>query len=65
MDLGTVRRNLDKGMYKVPKLMYHDIKLTFDNAMLFNPEGSDITCDCKGVHAKVQGRFQRSDDADD
>ena len=57
MDLGTVRRNLDKGMYKVPKLMYHDIKLTFDNAMLFNPEGSDVHAIAKEYMQKFKEGF--------
>ena len=44
-------------MYKVPKLMYHDIKLTFDNAMLFNPEGSDVHAIAKEYMQKFKEGF--------
>ena len=57
MDLGTVKRNLDKGLYKVPKHMYHDVKLTFDNAMTFNPEGSDVHAIAKEYMEKFKDGF--------
>lgn len=42
MDLGTVRRNIDTGLYRDAAQLFADINLTFDNAMLYNPKGSDI-----------------------
>ncbi|KAH7664754.1 Bromodomain-containing protein [Dioscorea alata] len=37
MDLGTVKANLSKGLYQCPTEFAADVKLTFDNAMLYNP----------------------------
>ena len=43
MDLGTVRKNLEGGKkYKLPKAVKVDVHLCFNNAMQYNPEGSDI-----------------------
>ncbi|KAH7671677.1 Bromodomain-containing protein [Dioscorea alata] len=42
MDLGTVKTKLNKGMYQVPPEFAADIKLTFDNALLYNPEGHEV-----------------------
>ena len=43
MDLGTVRKNLEGGKkYKLPKAVKADVHLCFNNAMQYNPEGSDI-----------------------
>lgn len=38
MDLGTIRNNLLDGMYENPLDFSADVKLVFENAMLFNPE---------------------------
>eukprot|EP00940_MAST-03C_sp_MAST-3C-sp2_P001074 g1074.t1 len=42
MDLGTIRKKMSRGLYKTPQKFYADVKLTFDNAMTFNPEGTDV-----------------------
>jgi hypothetical protein len=42
MDLGTVRKQLDNGVYRTLNEVERDINLTFDNAMLYNPEGSVV-----------------------
>jgi hypothetical protein len=42
MDLGTVRKQLDNGIYRTLNEVERDINLTFDNAMLYNPEGSVV-----------------------
>ncbi|CAK8577093.1 unnamed protein product [Lathyrus sativus] len=42
MDLGTVKTRLNKNWYKSPKEFAEDVRLTFDNAMTYNPEGQDV-----------------------
>lgn len=42
MDLGTVKTRLAKNWYKSPREFAEDVRLTFNNAMLYNPEGQDV-----------------------
>uniref|UniRef100_A0A6N2LVU4 Bromo domain-containing protein n=1 Tax=Salix viminalis TaxID=40686 RepID=A0A6N2LVU4_SALVM len=42
MDLGTVKSRLTKNWYKSPEEFAEDVRLTFHNAMTYNPEGQDV-----------------------
>ncbi|XP_022717204.1 transcription factor GTE5, chloroplastic-like isoform X2 [Durio zibethinus] len=42
MDLGTVKSRLSKNWYKSPREFAEDVRLTFSNAMLYNPKGQDV-----------------------
>jgi len=42
MDLGTIKKRLENGCYTSLDGFKTDVKLTFDNAMLYNPEGSVV-----------------------
>ncbi|KAE8723489.1 Global transcription factor group E4, putative isoform 4 [Hibiscus syriacus] len=42
MDLGTVKTRLNKTWYKSPRAFAKDVRLTFSNAMLYNPKGQDV-----------------------
>ncbi|XWS41188.1 hypothetical protein CRYUN_Cryun17cG0058800 [Craigia yunnanensis] len=42
MDLGTVKSRLDKNWYKSPREFAEDVRLTFHNAMTYNPKGQDV-----------------------
>ncbi|KAF8024175.1 hypothetical protein BT93_F1386 [Corymbia citriodora subsp. variegata] len=42
MDLGTVKSRLNKNWYKSPRAFAEDVRLTFHNAMLYNPKGQDV-----------------------
>ncbi|KAK8691321.1 hypothetical protein V6N13_074835 [Hibiscus sabdariffa] len=42
MDLGTVKTRLNKNWYKSPGEFAEDVRLTFSNAMLYNPKGQDV-----------------------
>jgi len=42
MDLGTVKTRLIKNWYKSPKEFAEDVRLTFRNAMTYNPPGQDV-----------------------
>ena len=42
MDLGTVKSRLEKSQYSHPLDAVSDVRLTFSNAMLYNPPGNDV-----------------------
>ncbi|CAN4083106.1 unnamed protein product [Withania somnifera] len=42
MDLGTVKSKLDMKEYKTPEDFAADVRLTFNNAMTYNPKGQDV-----------------------
>ncbi|XP_072984927.1 transcription factor GTE4-like isoform X1 [Typha latifolia] len=42
MDLGTVKAQLGRNHYKSPKEFAEDVRLTFHNAMTYNPKGQDV-----------------------
>uniref|UniRef100_A0A0D9VHX5 Bromo domain-containing protein n=1 Tax=Leersia perrieri TaxID=77586 RepID=A0A0D9VHX5_9ORYZ len=42
MDLGTIRSKLDSGAYTSPSEFAADVRLTFSNAMTYNPRGHDV-----------------------
>ncbi|XP_066321516.1 transcription factor GTE4-like [Miscanthus floridulus] len=42
MDLGTIRGRLSHGQYRNPKEFAEDVRLTFQNAMTYNPKGQDV-----------------------
>ncbi|KAI9120398.1 hypothetical protein K1719_007431 [Acacia pycnantha] len=42
MDLGTVKRKIASGAYSGPLEFFDDVKLTFSNALTYNPPGNDV-----------------------
>ncbi|XP_076896441.1 transcription factor GTE4-like [Bidens hawaiensis] len=42
MDLGTIKSRLAQNFYKSPSEFAEDVRLTFRNAMLYNPKGQDV-----------------------
>lgn len=42
MDLGTVKGRLSQNWYKSPMEFAEDVRLTFRNAMTYNPKGQDV-----------------------
>ncbi|KAJ0409295.1 hypothetical protein ATCC90586_007573 [Pythium insidiosum] len=42
MDLNTIKKKLDAGIYKHMDQFAEDVRLTFNNAMLFNSEDQDV-----------------------
>lgn len=42
MDLGTVKERLAQNWYKSPMEFAEDVRLTFQNAMTYNPKGQDV-----------------------
>lgn len=42
MDLGTVKSRLNMNWYKSPREFAEDVRLSFSNAMTYNPKGQDV-----------------------
>ena len=42
MDLGTIKRKLEMDFYSDPREFAADVRLTFANAMKYNPPGNDV-----------------------
>ncbi|KAE8728952.1 thymidylate kinase-like isoform X1 [Hibiscus syriacus] len=42
MDLGKIKKKIDSGGYASPWEFYDDVRLTFSNAMTYNPPGNDV-----------------------
>ncbi|PWA94992.1 hypothetical protein CTI12_AA054250 [Artemisia annua] len=42
MDLGTIKSRLAQNFYKVPSEFAEDVRLTFTNAMTYNPRGHEV-----------------------
>lgn len=42
MDLGTIKMNLNKNLYHTPEEFAADVRLTFNNALLYNPNGHEV-----------------------
>ncbi|KAI3823975.1 hypothetical protein L1987_05421 [Smallanthus sonchifolius] len=42
MDLGTIKEKLGSGKYSSPLEFLADVRLTFSNAMTYNPPGNDV-----------------------
>ena len=42
MDLGTIKKKIASGAYASPLEFHADVRLTFSNAMTYNPPGNDV-----------------------
>ncbi|KAI4382086.1 hypothetical protein MLD38_008092 [Melastoma candidum] len=42
MDLGSVKKKLDRNVYSSPEDFAADVRLTFDNALTYNPKGHEV-----------------------
>lgn len=54
MDLGTVKLNLSKNSYATPFEFAADVRLTFNNALLYNPKTDKV----HGFAEQLLGRFE-------
>ena len=54
MDLGTVRRKLEAQQYRSVDYFSTDVRLVFQNAMLFNPTFHGVHVDAKALMANFQ-----------
>jgi E1A/CREB-binding protein len=58
MDLGTIRRKLENGCYHSLDTFEHHVHLTFDNAMMYNPEGSVVYNMAKEMKIKFPSDYE-------
>ena len=74
MDLGTVKTRLNQAWYKSPMEFAEDVRLTFRNAMLYNPKGQDVHSmaeqlskifEDKWAAIEKEYNLNRRDDSDD
>nr|XP_016471956.1 PREDICTED: transcription factor GTE3, chloroplastic-like [Nicotiana tabacum] len=58
MDLGTVKLKLKRDEYKTPQEFADDLRLTFNNAIIYNPKGSDIYTMAQVLLGKFEEMFE-------
>lgn len=58
MDLGTIRKKLENNCYHSLEDFYGNVHLTFDNAMLYNPEGSVVYNMAKEMKDKFESDYE-------
>jgi hypothetical protein len=59
MDLGTIKKNLDGTKYSLPEAFARDVRLVFDNAMLYNPEGEDVHSIAQRLKTSFNEEFEQ------
>ncbi|MFQ6647637.1 hypothetical protein Gotur_021654 [Gossypium turneri] len=57
MDLGTVKTRLSKNWYKSPREFAEDVRLTFQNAMTYNPKGQDVHVMAEQLSKIFEGKW--------
>ncbi|XP_042459536.1 transcription factor GTE7-like [Zingiber officinale] len=57
MDLGTVKTKLNKGLYPSPAEFAVDIRLTFNNALMYNPPGHVVHKFAEQYLLQFEGMF--------
>uniref|UniRef100_A0ACD5ZZT7 Uncharacterized protein n=1 Tax=Avena sativa TaxID=4498 RepID=A0ACD5ZZT7_AVESA len=58
MDLGTVQKKLNAGMYPTPWEFAADVRLTFSNAILYNPVGNAVNIMAHTMSAVFEPRWK-------
>jgi len=58
MDLGTIRKKLENGVYHRLEEFEEHTKLTFDNAMMYNPEGTVVYNMAKDMKEKFEADWK-------
>ena len=59
MDLGTIKRKLERKQYNTAWECAQDIKLVWSNCMLYNSEGSELWMIAKSFNRKFEDKFRR------
>lgn len=57
MDLGTIKSRLAQNFYKTPGEFAEDVRLTFRNAMTYNPKGQDVHLMAEQLSAIFEERW--------
>ncbi|XP_054802133.1 transcription factor GTE12-like isoform X2 [Prosopis cineraria] len=61
MDLGTIKSNLEKNVYSGAEEFAADVRLTFSNAMRYNPPSNDVHLMAKELNKSFEKRWKDSD----
>jgi len=59
MDLGTIKRRLERGQYTTAHEVGEDIRLVFTNCMTYNADGSDFWLLAKGFLRRFEDRYRK------
>lgn len=72
MDLGTVKSNFSKNLYSFPGDFATDVRLIFENAILYNPKGDEVHRIAEQLldrfeelYRPIQDRLKGNDDRDE
>eukprot|EP00268_Persea_americana_P035231 TRINITY_DN34792_c0_g1_i2.p1 TRINITY_DN34792_c0_g1~~TRINITY_DN34792_c0_g1_i2.p1 ORF type:complete len:530 (-),score=104.44 TRINITY_DN34792_c0_g1_i2:2639-4228(-) len=57
MDLGTVKSKMKKNLYSSPLDFAADVRLTFNNAMIYNPRGHEVHTMAEQLLARFEEMF--------
>jgi hypothetical protein len=60
MDLGTVKDNLAGGRYPSHEQFAADVRLTFNNAMCYNPQGFQVHTAASNLLANFEGMYKEA-----
>ncbi|XP_058771694.1 transcription factor GTE7-like [Vicia villosa] len=58
MDLGTVKSNLSKKVYATPAEFASDVRLAFNNALTYNPEGHSVNTAAEQLLARFEQLYR-------
>ncbi|GER42104.1 bromodomain-containing protein [Striga asiatica] len=58
MDLGTVKTNLARNLYRTPMEFAADMRLTFNNALLYNPKSDPVNGMAEQLLAKFEDLYK-------
>ncbi|KAI9121621.1 hypothetical protein K1719_008654 [Acacia pycnantha] len=61
MDLGTIKSKLEKNLYSSAEEFAADVRLTFSNAMTYNPPGNDVHLMAKELNRSFERRWKDLD----
>lgn len=59
MDLGTIKRKLDRGQYSTAHQVANDIRLVWRNCMTYNAENSDFWVLAKTFSRRFEDRYRK------
>lgn len=58
MDLGTIQKRMKAGTYRTPREFAEDVRLTFRNAMNYNPVNNDVHVMAKTLNKTFETRWK-------
>jgi hypothetical protein len=58
MDLGTIKKKISNGVYDLPREFCDDVRLTFANAMKYNPQGHEVYNMAKTLRGMFESKWK-------